>query len=341
MSRELGVCLKTALPDTLDPQNEADWRQIRGWLDEHSRVTLSPEDSADGPSVVFDGVEWGHSRLRIVVPQEEIDDANLASFETPGGWRITRRIDASILGRIGWWRRLTRRTLFGSDATARTLRDLYCRLGRGAADAWDEPFAVSDKERAVLVDQWNARNRMEWASFEPLNTSLTTVVRAATDAAWTNRGIGFVVERDGRVQHFFEHFGEDEPAIAYAELEGAVRMGEKIGAETPRPDLLLLALDSTNAKSWIESGVATDPCAMAKLARLDAVTAQGMRVFVVYVPTGDMVADSVSRGGEVDERCLCATRKLWDLAEMQANGVWRCAGEKTGGVPTVCTLREK
>jgi hypothetical protein len=350
-ARKFGLCLKTG-SDDVAPRTDQDWATKKQWLRENCFLSLKPGD--DTTFFDFAGVRWTHESHRVIVPDSDVEDPQLARFEVSGPWRVTARQLASVVGRIMWSRRVCGERLVDTDAASRCLRKIYVRLGHVERCDWDKMFALEKGEREIVVQQWQRRNAMRRVPYMPLRTQFSNVVRIATDAASTQHLMGVVRLGASAAASLFKADKYDVSFhIALGELAAVVFGVRWVLADSPATDLILLAIDNTNVKNWIENFYADNEVAMSLLDDLaelleyrklrenrhgrtafkrPAANPSNVRLFTVYVPSALNVADAISRGADkIEPELFVDTMRYLDVAETEARGAWSVAGDVTGG----------
>jgi hypothetical protein len=133
-------------------------------------------------------------------------------------------------------------------------------------------------------------------------------------------------------------------SIALGELDAIVRAVRSV--KEPNT-LICLATDSMNAKHWVESAKAENETARSLLKLLfEHMESRGIRLYLVYVPSADNVADHATRRHPptdasqsslfVDTK-LAATARLLARSDFECRKAFTLHGGQTGGMPRSLT----
>ena len=283
-------------------------------------ITMSP---SNGVTFDFLGIRWGHNWRRVVT-----DAAEELPVDRAGQWGGTYRQLASALGRLLWFHRVHDTKAFSVEM--RELRSIYA-YGAPVDGRWNSNVLLPPAALDILQRHWSLRASQR-ITVNQILPPPTAPRCAAVDAS--NVGIGVVVYSDGAGSadaHRTYPNTEASHFIGVAELR-AIDLGVQwLVQRHPECTLLVIATDSLNAKGWVQKGCARNARANEILAELDT-HLDGRRLYLVYVPTKDNVADEPSRNAkELVAARIKATGDCLKKASVEAGSVWLAAGLQVGG----------
>ncbi len=323
------------------------------------------------PSFEFLGIRWYHGHHTLLCKSEE--DRTLPNSElglsppnvtdaNDSQWHGTHRQLASVIGRIMWHRRVYNISFFDDDDNYGTaaLRDIFAKLTPPEGVSWNDPLPepLSVSLTLGLKKAWSARSRSidsppselpSAAHVCPASCLLRpdnySILWFATDAAKDDfnhqyafvRYQGLLSPRptiDMTALHPAEVKSGEYPRqyhIALGELHAIWKAVESV---TDPNALIILATDSMNAKNWVQSGKAQCREAYPILkAIFTHLKKYNQRIYVVYVPSAQNVADYATRhtDKEFEDVPFRQTRCLLAHAETEACGLWLTTGGISGG----------
>ena len=339
--------------------------------------TMTPDCSE---SFNFHGVDWYYNYHVVRVKKDEDHDLpncvghkNMPAESSP--WKGTRRQLSSILGLLNWHRTVHGLKDYNDPERFQAFRKLYRLMTPPIQDNanWDEEITINDREiLKQLTAAWRLRGSETPCRAAPLAFKPSTVVQAATDAATNEeKGPNGRVSSNPRVAAIIfkaedpkkpevsaaskkpedyedvceEPFRSKDYHIALGELQG-ICLAVRRALSKCSNALIVLATDSMVAKHWVESGNTRVEGALGLLKELDEMlTNSGSRLYLVYIPTKDNLADVPSRKGEGGywaewgnySRERKATRALLESAAAEARKTFIRDGGKTGGVAVVAS----
>ena len=182
---------------------------------------------------------------------------------------------ASILGRINWWRQVHGKRYSDGDITDRAVREIFSRVTPRADedDTWDSPMflKVEDPIERQLYDGLKKAWALRAAETPCLAKSLPfkpdKIFLSASDAATNQNKDGrpqprtsaiiYPQKRKDNLIVLEGHNNNDaDPSrpIAILELEAALLVvGHLINNNKDQSLLIILAIDSLNAKHWLDT----------------------------------------------------------------------------------------
>ncbi len=334
------VILDNVLVVTADRQIARWWRDRIAKQADRFRARLKLPDGQQTPSIItltpqsgefeFLGIAWRHGERYIKVDPMETMPGMCAT-----GWGRSHRALASILGMLQWYHRGTGARRAGPDMLA--LRVLYKRA-TPKENRWNLPVALDVAETAELLRQWRERALCPAARY-PRLLEVRNPSFAAVDASNTHLGI-VVFDSDAtgptapRAPEILKNDAMDASGrpvpIAVAELR-AIYLGVVAAARAyPTSSLFVIATDSQNAQSWAERGYANNDRANRWLNTLYDLL-ESRRLYLIYIPTDDNVADTPSRNvRELEPPRCAATIRYLRRARVEALGIWKLEGGQVG-----------
>lgn len=300
----------------------------------------------------FMGIMWGHGYFYIDTPQEDrihlyppgtvlSDDGKKILH-----WIGTHRQLASILGRINWHRRVYQLKNYDNSLAALHIRAAY-KILTPPENRWSQqlPEPIPANLFEGIVEAWKLRNLAdENRQYSKVQKHrLTSYKFIATDASSSERlasavFIGKSLMETPQIETWSHNF-TDHRRIALAELYAILQA--VLDPRSRDCDLLVLATDSMTCKSWIERGCSPRDEANEMLQQiLTTLENHNQRLYVIYVPTEENVADEPSRRKIWERVKLEATRRRLDLAFMECQGAWAVAGGTTGASDLTTTEDE-
>lgn len=316
--------------------------------------------SKDDPSETFDflGVRWSHSSHQLIRKpneDEELPNVRLGSgnmLSSSGSWSGTHRELASVVSRMMWHRRVYNLSFFDDLEDVKgtqSLLKMFQRMTPPEDVSWDATLnpPLSAELSQGLVRAWRARIDSTPCPADPLrcdSKSSLPISRFAGDAAKDERLHSYViVEFSVANRAPFLPYGTAPVlplTVSTFPAEFHIALGElfvivmAVLSVTVRGSLIIMATDSMNAKHWVESGKANNPEALRLLNLLFShLRSFNLRLYLVYVPTGDNVADYSTRPHPEDKTSRAylpsqffATGRLLALAEKEALGMWLDVG---------------
>jgi hypothetical protein len=348
-----------------DPQREPKVTP-RTYLKEQCFKHLSASDNSQ--SFEFLGVEWFHHCHRLIpkegedksLPNVDAASPNMASEDSV--WTGTHRQLASVIGRLMWYRRVYNLS-FLDDAEnvygTQTLLDLFPFLTPGDTETWNSLISLTPVQSRGLVRAWRARSAALPCPADPLLLPKDGTLRTfwfATDAAkddninlnsWSvvrypegrsiKNPLGVGVSPSVSTGSFPAHYN-----IACGELYAIYQA--VISVSEPN-SLIVLATDSQNAKSWVETRKTSSSEARELLRHIfDHLRQHKQRIYLVYVRSENNVADYSTRPHPEDptrthhDKQYVSTGKSLLFAEQQALATWlNVAGHRSGGVVNSAT----
>lgn len=319
----------------------------RELLKEQCYKTMTP----DSPTTFnFYGVDWEHKRHRVPVKEEK--DSPLPDFDQETQKFTSRKKLASVLGKLLWYRRIHRIKYHDKTIESEAITNLYSRYTPKDRVGWSEDFWITPRELKGLEEAWKKRMSLNYRAAIPLSQAAWNpdeIIWAASDAA-SNRHLaagltltpGQKFDQSLLAAHTITRHYPSSYIIATGELFAINTTVEEIlrrPSKTP-PKLIVLATDSQNAKNWVEKGHAKNKDAMALLNQLDELLGE-CRLYLVYIPTDDNIADCPSRKDPFEKHRYSKTCELLKIATASAKGLWRIAGDRIGGVKTEQRRRQR
>ena len=277
-------------------------------------------------TIDFMGMLIGHHTRQIKMDASE----TLRGLDGSGVWRGTFRDLASNIGKLVWFFRVYSVAMYSPEM--RELRELYRRMTPPDSQ-WDLPADLSASLTDALRRYWDMRAAAPPKESAPLDP-IREPCFAAADASRSHLGV-VVFDRDGAAHQRTEINDEREHYIGVGELAAILLAVVSMFETFPSSTLAILATDSLNAKSWVERGYANNQRANELLAQLFRVLGQ-RRLYLVYVPTNDNLADRPSRcetGTDCEEyrNRHAATWNALQHGGKEALGMWRLCGGAAGG----------
>jgi hypothetical protein len=329
-------------------------------LERQCRRTLT-----EGGSETFDfvGVTWSHSEHWAIINRETEDTTapnvskDVKNVGDDGIWRGTYRQLASILGRINWHRRIMRHRFFEDPENkigTKSLLEIYSVMTPKQGETWNSHIALSAELTEGLAKAWAHRNsntrcparplawdprtgNMRWFATDAAkdDTNHTAVIVEYNISNWQTRTVYSSTPKSVEVYDY-----PAEYSIALGELHAIVRAVRSV---TEPNTLVCLATDSMNAKHWVESAKAENETARSLLKLLFGhMESRGIRLYLVYVPSADNVADHATRRKpptDASQPSLFLAAKLEATARLLARSDFECRkaftlhGGQTGGMP--------
>jgi hypothetical protein len=308
-------------------------------LEENERVQAVElsENNATTAETEFLGVRWRHGSRQIKVEKGE----RMAGLDPHGAWIGTHRDLASVLGKLTWFHRINETPMYTADMSK--LRRLYSAM-TPSDGRWDSRFEMHQPDwLEMLKKEWSRRDVAEFVDSVP-HGGERKVAMVAVDASMAALGIVIYTERTSSTT---PSSGAQEPEqyatrdwclkhdrtqIAVAELLAIKKGCRKALALAPTTDVLVVATDSLNAKPWVERTYARTEEANTILQDLFTKVLGKTRLYLVYVPSNDNVADEPSRCKELIPRRVAKTLEYLKSAKREAIGIWSVEGGQTGGV---------
>jgi hypothetical protein len=326
--------LKVKPLDKADDPPEPLTPEFKKLLDQQALMTMRRGQCSEQHEFEFMGIQWGHDYHYLAVSEEELQQRLPPGTRSDLSWHGTHRDLASILGKVNWHRRIYSLKSYDDTLPARHLREAY-QILTPKDNRWSGklPDAIAPENFKGIIEAWQHRNRQERLQAKVQSRQFNSPLFIATDASSSNQLAAAVYlrpdARHANITQTWKHDFADHRKIASAELL-AIR-NAVLSDHALDHDLIVLATDSMTCKSWIERGCAPTSLANAMLKEIFLTLEQrAQRLFVIYVPTDDNVADEPSRDKQIIAAKERKTRARLELAFRECLGTWSVAGGSTG-----------
>jgi hypothetical protein len=309
-------------------------------------------------TIKFFGVNWGATQFELCVAEAQrsvdflgkwLKTTATTTATTKTTWTSTRKTLSSIVGILGWWRRVMARDYINDTAAAFAMLDLCRHAVPDNAQIranWNQNITIDDEKLiAALIKMWTTRGRERFKPHVSVNTDLSTEVRVVVDASMRraddgNATVGkiaaVVLSPNGATFARSKPLDVASDVVSHHEL-AALRLGVQFGremfhAEHARfPALVVICSDNNNVVSWCRASGPTKPShVVIDLIKKIMQEAGKSRIFVARVSTSDNVADAYTRNFSDDtpplDTALRASQAATERASREAHGVFSFSG---------------